>query len=1074
MIHSKKELENKVNKIVLLKGKVIKINYKQYRNDTTFYILRIITDFGAFMSVKINHRPSQSIALYIDEGDEFYFRGKLLLDPKYGYELSDSYLPIECNITQHALYLALQSTSEADSKPITSEPIARELSNKCPLLLYDVVLKKRTPDLSNVYNVKEKRFESIRPKLAAKFPNILFEAELFYAFPQDIMDYMDKMTKGDYLAVLKHLRSDPYEFLLTSPNFGFPYIDRLIQNMVKDFNEGGHDYTYFFHKDILTSRSRDMAAANYAINFLMKKDSSTLILRKDFDQKTRELLKRNLIIDPIKEKVLKETSSGNLVTSIQMYKREKFIAKTLTKMITQEPVQLFSKNRPSDNPINIKDEDIKKFYKLKNIEEKTMTKEDWIISELQEDGLEIDEAVKKVKKMDIPDRDMYETKVVNEEEWELTDKQKDFLHVFNDNNITVLRGYAGTGKTASMKALCNMLDYYKIDFTLCAPTGKAAKVLSAQTGREAHTIHRAIKAYVDDFGETNVNDFTKEDTSIEGVIIIDESSMMGVDILYFLLQTIVPSRTKIVFVGDDAQLPSVSPGNVFPDILNFSLIPQVALTEVLRQKATEGKKNDIPLVAEEIRQQDLSIKNNKNRRNYKFVDLQRFKNNDNVYKKVLSLYKSSLELTDSVDEIMVLTPYKSESKEFNTPSLNLFLQDKINKNGPAIGESKYFRVGDKVIFKRNTNEIYYFNEKGYDLVKNLDLDIIEHLESREGKDGKRTFKYVKKVYYAKGKISALQNIAKNPEMFEENFYIYMNKNGQLKTYIENLLFIDSGQEVNPETGLDVYELEKINKVIKEDIINNIPIDKEYAEKEELFDLFIDHFMDNGNLMCDIIDGKVKLDKDTTLSINDIEDDEDFIKLDFKTVFNGETGIITGTSNYGIYVKVDDGMEESYFHISFSLSERTETVFNRDSSKQKVKNERAFMDLAYALTVYKSQGSQAKYVIFVQPKSNNSYYSKGGIINSNSLYVAITRASEYAYHLCFQDDAENAARIRDERTRKTSLSMFFKQIERQRKTQAQKMVSSLNMLKGRKNIIDPHKDTFISFLTNKYIRNKVKI
>lgn len=182
----------------------------------------------------------------------------------------------------------------------------------------------------------------------------------------------------------------------------------------------------------------------------------------------------------------------------------------------------------------------------------------------------------------------------------------------SDASVFILRGYAGTGKTTMVKVIADYLAQSR-DVKLMAPTGRAARVLAAKTGREAVTIHKAIyeKACV---VSKNVKDIAESEFKFvfpvhknekEGnvVAIVDEASMVcsrkiehelfvfGTDnLMEDLLSFVRPDfGGKVIFVGDPAQLPPV--GEPVSNALRaeyFEMrkleVMEEELTEVLRQK----------------------------------------------------------------------------------------------------------------------------------------------------------------------------------------------------------------------------------------------------------------------------------------------------------------------------------------------------------------------------------------------------------------------------------------------------------------------------------------------------------
>jgi tRNA A37 threonylcarbamoyladenosine biosynthesis protein TsaE len=215
----------------------------------------------------------------------------------------------------------------------------------------------------------------------------------------------------------------------------------------------------------------------------------------------------------------------------------------------------------------------------------------------------------------------YEAVTLTDDQSDVVSKLKNFL-TDNNQNVFILNGYAGTGKTFITKGFTRYLDAIGRDYTLMAPTGKAAKVLSDKTGRQAGTIHRVIYSY-DDLKEFDDNGIESSETfrlyaqikanldTAEMVYIIDESSMVSdkySDGEFFrfgsgyLLKDIFKHinidhndhNKKIIFIGDNAQLPPV--GMDFSPALDAVYLKKTyqvktissQLTEVVRQKGESG------------------------------------------------------------------------------------------------------------------------------------------------------------------------------------------------------------------------------------------------------------------------------------------------------------------------------------------------------------------------------------------------------------------------------------------------------------------------------------------------------
>lgn len=176
----------------------------------------------------------------------------------------------------------------------------------------------------------------------------------------------------------------------------------------------------------------------------------------------------------------------------------------------------------------------------------------------------------------------------------LTDDQLNTLKLINENQLVLLNGYAGTGKSSSIKALINMLEDNNKTYKILAPTAKAAKTISEYTCRHASTIHFLLCADVPDF-DINIsdneyinisnreasNDFKYEKLDYD-IIIIDECSMLSITLFNILLRYIDPTKTKLLLIGDSYQLPSIQNGNLYQDLLEINDIPKITLDKIFR------------------------------------------------------------------------------------------------------------------------------------------------------------------------------------------------------------------------------------------------------------------------------------------------------------------------------------------------------------------------------------------------------------------------------------------------------------------------------------------------------------
>lgn len=288
--------------------------------------------------------------------------------------------------------------------------------------------------------------------------------------------------------------------------------------------------------------------------------------------------------------------------------------------------------------------------------------------------------------------------------FELTENQCKTSEYICKYNIVILNGFGGSGKSSSTKALINMLRDYNKSFMLLAPTGRASKVLSSYTNSHASTIHRGL-GYM-----PPLSWFYNENNPLPyDVVIVDESSMIDVFLFKKLLEAIDFARTKLLIIGDDAQIPSVGAGNVLYDLLHCNLIPTVTLDKIFRYG--EG---GLMTVATDIRMQKEYLDKNKKGlqvfgkdKSYAFMPVTQ----DRIVDYTVSVYKKILSQGYKLDDIAVLSCYNKG--EYGTVKINKSTQNAINKNPESyikFGETE-FRINDIVININNDYKAIKYNQE---------------------------------------------------------------------------------------------------------------------------------------------------------------------------------------------------------------------------------------------------------------------------------------------------------------------------------------------------------------------------
>lgn len=274
----------------------------------------------------------------------------------------------------------------------------------------------------------------------------------------------------------------------------------------------------------------------------------------------------------------------------------------------------------------------------------------------------------------------------------LSDLQREAVIQLLAHRVLVITGAPGTGKTTLIRTFVQLFKQLGMTYMLMAPTGIAAKRLASVTGVEAQTIHRALRYDGFQWGLDNSDPLETQ------AVILDEASMLDQEVFYRLLDAL-ESRTMLVLVGDDAQLPSVGPGNVLRELLACKAVPHVKLDQVFRQAET----SDIVLAAHNIRKgmSPLSLPF-KEDSEFRFVQM----SNDKDIANVVVQMAAKLKGRDA--NFQVLSP-KYEGV-VGVDNLNRLLRDQLNPDkGQASWELLNIRVGDRLMVIKNNYKLNVYN-----------------------------------------------------------------------------------------------------------------------------------------------------------------------------------------------------------------------------------------------------------------------------------------------------------------------------------------------------------------------------
>ena len=516
-------------------------------------------------------------------------------------------------------------------------------------------------DLNKTKGIKETTFEKIKHKVIENFKL----AELVDEFSGIFSFSIIKKLYAEYPSIEKireNLHTKPYECLCRLGGVGFKTADELllkVDEKSKELSKNGEKPIIDFKFDLISSVQRMKACAMYVLDE-NENNGNTYMSIKSFQKECVEYAPE------AKDKIAEVINTSDDITFEKKYSR---ISKTVTYNTEKYIADTLRSAIRIQNKWNF---DIEKYRNI---------------------GDSI-----------------------------LTDEQMQTMKSVCENTVTVLQGFAGSGKSFSVLALMNMLrDNYKTAI-LVAPTGRAAKVLKKYTQHEASTIHRGLA-----FRPPNEWGYNEEQKLPYDIVILDETSMVDVYLFKHLFEAIDFNRTKLLLIGDNAQIPSVSCGNLLHDILNSNVIPTVWLTKVFRYG-----KGGLSTVATDIRESRLSFENKSgvqvigDDKGFSYIPVSPEKATDYIIKMYETLLSKGVSLKD------ILVVIAQNKGKYGTQTVNNQIQSAINPNVEekiVFGDTEY-RIGDPIIQCVNDYESYIYQEESEwsdentTLIPNGDIGII--------------------------------------------------------------------------------------------------------------------------------------------------------------------------------------------------------------------------------------------------------------------------------------------------------------------------------------------------------------
>lgn len=292
---------------------------------------------------------------------------------------------------------------------------------------------------------------------------------------------------------------------------------------------------------------------------------------------------------------------------------------------------------------------------------------------------------------------------------ELNNEQKEALNNSLKENIFILTGGPGTGKTTILKEIVMRAKKFNKNVLLAAPTGRAASRLQEATNESASTIHRLLEYNYSEDENILIFNKNKNNPLEADIIIIDEVSMIDAFLFLNLLKAI-SKGTKLILIGDFNQLPSVGAGNILEDLINSKLINTYCLTKIHRQS-----ENSLIIKNAHAILNNTKFEFNNSNKDFFLIDC----NINDLENELIELYSKRLPQKYNLNpknDIMILTSYRKNN--FGCEYINKIIQKEINKNAKIYFENE----NENITHKKNSKYTFFIDDKVMQMVNNYTLE----------------------------------------------------------------------------------------------------------------------------------------------------------------------------------------------------------------------------------------------------------------------------------------------------------------------------------------------------------------
>ena len=440
-------------------------------------------------------------------------------------------------------------------------------------------------------------------------------------------------------------------------------------------------------------------------------------------------------IDIIRHKLDIEDDDERRIKAGIYYSLKNLTYKTGNTYFTLEEIVIESSNLLH---INIYSEDVKLYLdELRYLNKVKLDEDKYFLKEIYDDEIYVKDKIKYLlskEQNNYKKLDKYLVELEEENKIEYNVEQVKAIKKSLENNITIITGGPGTGKTTIIKGIVDLysrLNKYNFEETvkhlaLLSPTGRASKKMSEATSYPSSTIHRFLKWSKDD----NKFMINENNPDFSDLIIIDEVSMIDIELFASLLKGLT-QNIKIILVGDYNQLPSVGPGNLLKDLIDSEVIDTISLEMIYRQ----SEDSYIPILAHDIKNNEVTEEFLETKDDYTFLKCSK----ESIVKNLKDLSLKLVERGYDYKNVQILAPMYAGINGID--NLNKELQDIYN---PKDDTKKEIKIGD-IIYRENDKILQLINNPDEN-VFNGDIGTIIKILNENESESKKTEIYVQYDY----------------------------------------------------------------------------------------------------------------------------------------------------------------------------------------------------------------------------------------------------------------------------------------------------------------------------------------